>query len=166
MARPAVEIDEEFMEKLSRRNERQELPSQLEHVYSHVERIYLQDVRDNYGGKAEMMLALLKKFNNTLPVIEDVEVRQNSFNLAKIAKDKFVKFAIQNWIKNPDPEIPELSILLPLAFNDDENCFDFSEFSEKILKGEVRLNQDRIPDWQVKIREIAQEMEVNNQNVR
>jgi hypothetical protein len=164
MARPAVERDEEFIEKLSRRDERHSLPSQLEHVCSHVERIHLQDDGRNCREKAEAMLALLKKFHNALPVIEDVEVRQNSFNLAKIAKDKYVRFALQNWVLNPDHEMPEFFIFLPLAFNEDENCFDLAEFSQRFLQGDFALRQDVIPQWRERILQIQLELDERNNN--
>lgn len=124
----AEDFNRDFLEKLYIRDAEGGLPSRLQQVMSNAEKERLKDNGRLLQEKVTTALELLAKFNNVLPLIENEEVKQNSLTLAEAAKEEFVKFAVQDYIVNPDPEIGDQFLVIALMFAEEENCFDLENF--------------------------------------
>lgn len=165
MARPAVEIDDEFLEKLHERDRAGALLSRIENVMTEAEKERLKDDGKKLQEKAEKALDLLTKFNKALPLIEDEEVKQKTILLAQEAKEMFVKYVVQAFIREPDPEVEDIFLLTVLLFDQQADCLDIGNFSEQLDSEAIVVGDQKKIDCRNKFESIKADFQ-NNHNQR
>ncbi len=170
MARPRIAEVQELIEKLSSRNEDGSLPSRIEEVASHQEKIDLQQ-----GGhlsseyRADAMRLLLDRFDASLKQIEDENIKTNAIKLANLVKNEFANFAVQDFLKDVDRDdgdfIGDGIIIAVLAFKDAQNSFNFVDFASAIQR-DGGIEPNKILEYVDYLKKTEEGMKNNNQNVR